>query len=75
LDANKARCNAAGFFIMGSSSCLPRNASFDMVRWQAIGAPTFGLGSLFGKLQIYPRSLGITLLSGGLIWLGVRMLA
>jgi hypothetical protein len=40
----------------------------------AVGAPTFGLGALFGKLQVYPRSIGVTLLSVGLIWLGVGML-
>ena len=39
----------------------------------AIGAPTFGLGSLFGKLQVYPRSIGVTLMSIGLIWVGVAM--
>ena len=41
----------------------------------AIGAPAFGLGSLFGKLQVYPRTLGVTLLSVGLIWLGLGMIA
>jgi hypothetical protein len=41
----------------------------------AMGAPTFGLGSLFGKYQVYVRSLGITLMSAGLIWLGVVMSA
>ena len=41
----------------------------------AVGAPTFGLGSLFGNYQVYIRSLGITLMSAGLIWLGVEMLA
>jgi hypothetical protein len=40
----------------------------------AIGAPTFGLGSMFGKYQVYPRTLGVTLLSVGLIWLGIGML-
>lgn len=35
-----------------------------------IGAPLFGLGSLFGKLQVYPRSVGITLFCIGLIWIG-----
>jgi hypothetical protein len=41
----------------------------------AVGAPTFGLGSMFGKHQVYVRSLGITLMSAGLIWLGVVMIA
>jgi hypothetical protein len=39
----------------------------------AVGAPTFGLGSMFGKYQVYPRSIGVSLLSVGLIWLGVAM--
>lgn len=41
----------------------------------AVGAPTFGLGAMFGKLQVYPRSIGVTLLSVGLIWLGIGMLS
>lgn len=41
----------------------------------AVGAPTFGLGAMFGRRQVYPRSLGITLLSVGLIWLGLAMLS
>jgi len=39
----------------------------------AIGAPLFVLGSLFGKIQIYPRSIGISLLCAGLIWFGMSM--
>jgi hypothetical protein len=39
-----------------------------------IGAPTFGLGSMFGKYQVYPRTLGVTLMSASLIWLGWIML-
>ena len=39
----------------------------------AIGAPTFGLGALFGKLQVYVRSLGVTLMSAGSIWLAISM--
>jgi hypothetical protein len=31
------------------------------------------LGALFGKLQVYPRSIGITALSVGLIWIGWLM--
>jgi hypothetical protein len=41
----------------------------------AIGAPAFGLGSLFGKMQVYPRTLGVTLMSVGLIWVGLSMIA
>lgn len=40
----------------------------------AIGAPTFGLGAMFGKYQVYPRSLGVTLMSVALIWIGFGML-
>ena len=40
----------------------------------AIGAPTYGLGSMFGKYQVYVRSIGVSLLSVGLIWLGLAML-
>jgi hypothetical protein len=39
----------------------------------AIGAPAFGLGAMFGKRQVIPRSIGVTLLSIGLIWLGLAM--
>jgi hypothetical protein len=39
----------------------------------AVGAPTFGLGAMFGKYQVYPRSIGVTLMSIGLIWLGIGM--
>jgi len=40
----------------------------------AVGAPTFGLGSMFGKYQVYPRTAGITMMSAGLIWIGFGML-
>lgn len=40
----------------------------------AVGAPTFGLGAMFGKYQVYPRTAGITIMSAGLIWIGFRML-
>jgi len=39
----------------------------------AIGAPTFGLGALFGRLQVYVRSVGVTLMSAGSIWLAISM--
>lgn len=39
----------------------------------AVGAPMFGLGAMFGKFQVIPRSIGVTLLSIGLIWLGLAM--
>jgi len=40
----------------------------------AIGAPAFALGALFGKFQVYPRSLGVTLMSIGLIWFGLLLI-
>ena len=61
---------SAGYILVGigiiQADILPKVAGYLL----AIGAPTFGLGSLFGKLQVYPRSLGVTLLSVGLIWIG-----
>jgi len=38
-----------------------------------VGAPTFGLGAMFGKYQVYPRSIGVTLMSVGLVCLGIGM--
>lgn len=39
----------------------------------AVGAPLFGMGALFGKMQVYPRSIGITAMGAALIWLGLQM--
>lgn len=36
----------------------------------AAGAPLFGIGAVFGKFQVFPRTLGVTLLCIGLIWIG-----
>jgi hypothetical protein len=66
---------SAGYVFVGTgivyAGMLPRVSGYLI----AIGAPTFGLGALFGKYQAYPRSFGVTLMSGGLIWLGLRMVA
>jgi hypothetical protein len=63
-----------GYVLVGmgivQSDILPAAAGYLV----AIGAPTFGLGAMFGRLQVYPRTAGVTLLSLGLIWLGVSML-
>ncbi len=63
-----------GYILVGigivQASVLPQVAGYLI----AIGAPTFGLGSMFGKYQVYPRSLGVTLMSAGLIWLAFGML-
>jgi hypothetical protein len=66
---------AAGYVLVGigiaRAGVLPAAAGTLL----AIGGPAFALGSLFGKAQVYPRSLGVTLMSVGLIWLGVAMLS
>jgi hypothetical protein len=58
-----------GYVLVGigipQSGVLPRTAGIML----AIGAPTFGLGAMFGKYQVYVRSVGVTLMSAGLIWL------
>ena len=65
---------SAGYILVGIGiirvEILPRLIGYLL----AIGAPTFGLGSMFGKFQVYPRSLGVTLMSAGLIWIGLIML-
>ena len=43
----------------------------DMIAWIV----RIGLGTLFGKYQVYPRTLGITLMGISLIWIGIVMLA
>ncbi len=64
-----------GYILVGigivQADVLPRVAGYLL----AVGAPTFGLGAMFGKAQVYVRSAGITLMSGGLIWLGLVMVA
>jgi hypothetical protein len=40
----------------------------------AFGAPLFGLGAAFGKLQAIVRSVGVTLMSIGLIIIGISMI-
>ena len=65
---------AFGYIFVGigiiQSNILPSTTGYLL----AIGAPTFGLGSMFGKFQIYPRTIGVTLMSIGLIWIGISML-
>lgn len=65
---------SAGYILVGigiiQAGILPQWTGYLL----AIGAPTFGLGSMFGKFQVYPRSLGVTLMSVGLVWIGVIML-
>ena len=65
---------SAGYVLVGigivQAGILPKIAGILL----AVGAPTFGLGSMFGKYQVYPRSVGVTLMSIGLIWIGLGML-
>ena len=64
-----------GYVLVGigivQAGILPRFAGILV----AVGAPTFGLGAMFGKAQVYVRSLGVTLMSVGLIWLGLAILS
>ncbi len=66
---------SAGYILVGTgiikAGILPSTTGYLL----AIGAPTFGLGSMFGKYQVYPRSLGVTLMSVGLIWIGIVMVS
>lgn len=65
---------SAGYVLVGigimQMGVLPSTAGLLL----AIGAPTFGLGSLFGQYQVYVRSLGVTLMSAGSIWLALVMM-
>jgi len=66
---------SAGYIMVGvaimQAGILPASGGLLM----AIGAPTFGLGAMFGKYQAFVRSVGVTLLSAGLVWLGIAMMA
>ncbi|MEE9514200.1 MAG: hypothetical protein V3V46_08980 [Anaerolineales bacterium] len=65
----------AGYVLVGigivQAGVLPPTAGIML----AIGAPTFGLGMMFGKYQVYVRSVGVTLMSIGLIWLALAMVS
>jgi hypothetical protein len=66
---------AAGMAMLGwatfQAGVLPRWGGLLLV----VGAPLFGLGSLLGPLQVYPRTVGITAFAAGLIWLGLGLRA
>ena len=66
---------SAGYILVGigviQSDALPSTAGYLV----AIGAPTFALGSMFGKFQVYPRSIGVTIMSIGLVWIGLGILS
>ena len=63
-----------GYILVGigivQAAMLPATAGILI----AIGAPTFGLGAMFGKYQVYPRTAGIIMMSIGLVWIGLGML-
>lgn len=65
---------SAGYVLVGigiiQSGILPSVAGYLL----AIGAPAFSFGSLFGKLQVYPRTIGVTMVSIAVIWLGLSLL-
>lgn len=66
---------SAGFVLVGIGvvqvNILPVVAGFLF----AVGAPLFGLGAMFGKYQVYPRTAGATLMGAGLFWVGWAMLS
>lgn len=66
---------SAGFVLVGigilQANTLPAAAGYLV----AVGAPLFGLGAMFGKYQVYPRSTGVTLMGIGLLWIGLAMLS
>lgn len=61
---------AIGYLMFGLSIGISKIYPLIPSLMIAIGAPLFGLGSLFGKAQVVPRSIGITLFGIGVIWLG-----
>ena len=65
---------SAGYVSLGigvaRDGVLPVLAGYGL----AFGAPLFGLGSMFGKLQVYPRTVGITLMGAALIWIGIELI-
>lgn len=64
---------AAGYALVGAGIMRAGILPWASGLLLAIGAPTFGLGALFGKLQVYVRSVGVTLMSAGSIWLAISM--
>lgn len=62
-----------GYLLVGigiaQSGVLPRTAGILL----GIGAPLFALGSMLGRYQVYARSIGVTLMTVGLIWLALSM--
>ena len=65
---------AAGHIIFGlalaNSSIYPQWAGH-LLAW---GALLFAVGAMFGSLQVYIRSVGLTALTIGTIWLGIILI-
>ena len=65
---------SVGYVFVGvgiiQAGMLPRLAGYLL----AVGAPLFGLGAAFGKLQALIRSVGVTLMSVALIIIGMNMI-
>jgi hypothetical protein len=65
---------AAGYVIFGlalaNSSLFPQWAGH-LMAW---GALLFAVGAMFGSLQVYIRSVGLTALTIGTIWLGYLLI-
>ena len=64
---------SVGYLLFGlaitNSTTFPAGAGWLL----AIGGPLFGIGPMFGNWQVIVRTVGIVLLSVGLIWLGFIM--
>jgi hypothetical protein len=61
---------ALGYVLLGISLAQSGVFPYWGTLMITVGAPLFGMGSMFGKYQVYPRTVGISLLCIGLIWLG-----
>lgn len=63
---------AVGFMIVGIAlldGSLPPGAAWCLI----VGAPLFALGPAFGGLQMMARSVGITALAAGQLWLAAAL--
>ncbi len=64
---------AAGYVIVGVTTAKAGVHPAAAAWLLGIGSPLFGLGAMFGKAQVIPRTIGVTMMSVGLIWLGSGM--
>lgn len=64
---------SAGFVLVGLA--LREGTLGEAPAWcLTLGAPAFALGPLFGNLQVIVRSVGITALAVGEVWIGLQLL-